>query len=57
MAERQHTHDAYGMLSCKELLDIVVALEGDADLLNLYDAATIPAVSVNEALSVRQAAA
>ena len=57
VVERQHTHDAYGMLSYRELLDTVVAQDGDVDLLNVYDAATIPAITVNEDLSVRQAAA
>ena len=57
VVERQHAHDAYGMLSYRELLDTVVAQDGDVDLLNVYDAATIPAITVNEDLSVRQAAA
>ncbi|NKX50185.1 CBS domain-containing protein [Arthrobacter deserti] len=57
VVERQHAHDAYGMLSYRELLQTVVAEEGDVDLLNVYDAATIPAITMNEHLSVRQAAA
>ncbi|MCV9992751.1 CBS domain-containing protein [Paeniglutamicibacter sp. ZC-3] len=57
VVERQHAHDAYGMLSYRELLQTVVAEEGDVDLLNVYDTATIPAIAVNEDLSVRQAAA
>lgn len=57
VVDRQHTHDAYGLLSYRELLDTVVAQEGDVDLLNVYDAATIPVITVNEQLSVRQAAA
>ncbi|MEE2524466.1 CBS domain-containing protein [Pseudarthrobacter sp. J75] len=56
VVEPQHPHDAYGMLSYRELLQTVVAEEGDVDLLNVYDAATIPAITVNEDLSVRQAA-
>lgn len=57
VVERQHAHDAYGMLSYRELLQTVVAEEGDVDLLNVYDAATIPAITINQDLSVRQAAA
>lgn len=57
VVEPQHAHDAYGMLSYRELLQTVVAEEGDVDLLNVYDAATIPSITVNEDLSVRQAAA
>lgn len=57
VVERQHVHDAYGLLTYNELLRAVVAQEGDVDLLNVYDAATIPAISVGGDLSVRQAAA
>ncbi|MHA7274825.1 CBS domain-containing protein [Arthrobacter sp. Bz4] len=57
VVDRQHDHDAYGLLGYRELLDAVVAQEGDVDLLNVYDAATIPVITINEHLSVRQAAA
>lgn len=57
VVERQHPHDAYGLLSYSELLRAVVAEEGDVDLLNVYDAAEKPAVTVGEDLSVNQAAA
>ena len=57
VVEPQHVHDAYGLLSYNELLRAVVAEEGDVDLLNVYDAAVKPAVTVGEDLSVRQAAA
>lgn len=57
VVERQHVHDAYGLLTYNELLRAVVAQEGDVDLLNVYDAATIPAITVGGDLSVRQAAA
>ncbi|MDJ0423512.1 MULTISPECIES: CBS domain-containing protein [Dietzia] len=55
VVERQHPHDAYGLLSYNELLRVVVAEEGDVDLLNVYDAAVKPAVTVGEDLSVNQA--
>ncbi|MEO5780049.1 MULTISPECIES: CBS domain-containing protein [Arthrobacter] len=57
VVERQHSHDSYGLLTYSELLHSVVAKEGDVDLLNVYDAATIPAITVGGDLSVRQAAA
>ncbi len=56
VVERQHPHDAFGLLSYNELLRVVVAEEGDVDLLNVYDAAVKPAVTVGEDLSVNQAA-
>lgn len=56
VVDPQHSHDAYGLLSYNELLRAIVAEEGDVDLLNVYDVAVKPAVSVGEGLSVNQAA-
>lgn len=56
VVERQHPHDAYGLLSYNELLRAIVAEEGDVDLLNVYDIAVKPTVTVGEDLSVNQAA-
>ncbi|MCO1338514.1 histidine kinase [Kocuria polaris] len=56
VVERQNAHDSYGLLSFTELLRAIVADEGDVDLLNVYDSAVKPAVTVGEELSVRQAA-
>ncbi|GAA1769457.1 CBS domain-containing protein [Kocuria aegyptia] len=57
VVEPQHRHDGYGLLSYSELLQMIVAEEGDVDLLNVYDAAVKPVVTVGEDLSVNQAAA
>ena len=57
VVEPQHPHDGYGLLSYSELLQAIVAEEGDVDLLNVYDAAVKPVVTVGEELSVNQAAA
>ena len=57
VVEPQHPHDAYGLLSYNELLRAIVAEEGDVDLLNVYDVAVKPAVTVGQELSVHQAAA
>ena len=57
VVEPQHPHDGYGLLSYSELLQAIVAEEGDVDLLNVYDAAVKPVVTVGEDLSVNQAAA
>ena len=57
VVERQHLHDAWGLLTYNELLRTVVAEEGDVDLLNVYDAASKPVITVGEDLSVHQAAA
>jgi signal-transduction protein with cAMP-binding, CBS, and nucleotidyltransferase domain len=57
VVERQHPHDSWGLLTYSELLRTVVAEEGDVDLLNVYDAASKPVITVGEDLSVHQAAA
>jgi signal-transduction protein with cAMP-binding, CBS, and nucleotidyltransferase domain len=57
VVERQHPHDSWGLLTYSELLRTVVAEEGDVDLLNVYDAASKPVITVGEELSVHQAAA
>jgi signal-transduction protein with cAMP-binding, CBS, and nucleotidyltransferase domain len=57
VVDPQNTHDAYGLLTYSELLRTIVAEEGDVDLLNVYDAAVKPVVTIGEDLSVRQAAA
>jgi signal-transduction protein with cAMP-binding, CBS, and nucleotidyltransferase domain len=57
VVDPQNVHDAYGLLTYSELLRTIVAEEGDVDLLNVYDAAVKPAVTIGEDLSVRQAAA
>jgi len=47
---------AYGILTYKNLLASVVAEEGDIDLLNVYDIATIPALSISGMVDVKYAA-
>lgn len=47
---------AYGLLTFKNILQSIVAEDGDIDLLNVYDIATIPAISVSSKLNVKYAA-
>jgi CBS domain-containing protein len=47
---------AYGLLTFKNILQSIVAQDGDIDLLNVYDIATIPAIGVSGKLNVRYAA-
>ena len=47
---------AYGLLTFKNILQSIVAQDGDIDLLNVYDIATIPAISVSSKLNVQYAA-
>ena len=53
----KNTEDgAYGLLTFKNILQSIVAEDGDIDLLNVYDIATTPAFSVSAKLDVKYAA-
>ena len=47
---------AYGLVTFKNILQSIVAEDGDIDLLNVYDIASTPAYSVSAELDVRYAA-
>jgi CBS domain-containing protein len=47
---------AYGLVTFKNILQSIVAEDGDIDLLNVYDIAAIPAMSVSSQLNVKYAA-
>ena len=47
---------AYGLVTFKNILQSIVAEDGDIDLLNVYDIASTPAFSVSEKLGVKYAA-
>jgi CBS domain-containing protein len=47
---------AYGLLTFKNILQSIVAEDGDIDLLNVYDIASTPAFSVSANLDVKYAA-
>ena len=57
VVERRSLHDSYGMLSYAHILRTIVAEDGDIDLINVYDAAFTPVISVSEELAVKHAAA
>ena len=53
----KNTEDgAYGLLTFKNILQSIVAEDGDIDLLNVYDIASTPAFSVSTKLDVKYAA-
>ena len=56
VVEKQHPHDAYGLITYTNVLKTVIAEDGDIDLLNVYDACAKPVISVGENLNVRHAA-
>ncbi len=47
---------AYGLVTFKNILQSIVAEDGDIDLLNVYDIASTPAFSVSAQLDVKYAA-
>ena len=47
---------AYGLITFKNILQSIVAEDGDIDLLNVYDIAATPAISVSTELDVKYAA-
>lgn len=57
IVDRRDPHDAFGLLSFAHILRTIVAEEGDIDLINVYDVALSPTLTVNPELSVRNAAA
>jgi len=53
----KNSHDgAYGLVTFKNILQSIVAEDGDIDLLNIYDIAVMPAISVSSKLNVQYAA-
>ncbi len=47
---------AYGLVTFKNVLQSIVAQEGDIDLLNVYDIAVIPAISVTRKVQMKYVA-
>jgi CBS domain-containing protein len=56
IVEKTSPSGAYGLVTFKNILQSIVAQDGDIDLLNVYDIANTPAVSVSTELDVKYAA-
>jgi len=56
IVEKTKPDSAYGLLTFKNILQSIVAEDGDIDLLNVYDIAATPAISVSSKLNVKYAA-
>ncbi len=56
IVEKTQSDGAYGLVTFKNILQSIVAQDGDIDLLNVYDIATIPAISVSAKINVKYAA-
>ncbi|MFB9732349.1 CBS domain-containing protein [Ornithinimicrobium kibberense] len=57
VVDRRSEHDSFGLLAYSHILRTIVAEEGDIDLINVYDVALTPVITVAPELSVRNAAA
>lgn len=55
IVEKTHEDGAYGLVTFKNILQSIVAEDGDIDLLNVYDIATTPAFSVSASLNIKYA--
>ncbi len=56
IVDKSKENGAYGLLTFKNILQSIVAEDGDIDLLNVYDIASTPAFSVSTKLDVQYAA-
>ena len=56
IVEKTSPSGAYGLVTFKNILQSIVAEDGDIDLLNVYDIAATPAISVSAELDVKYAA-
>jgi len=56
IVEKSSEHGAYGLITYKNILQSIVAEDGDIDLLNVFDIATTPSISVSRKLELKYAA-
>ncbi|MEA2046856.1 MAG: CBS domain-containing protein [Campylobacterota bacterium] len=56
IVDKNSEDGAYGLLTFKNILQSIVAEDGDIDLLNVYDISSTPAFSVSRKLDVKYAA-
>jgi len=56
IVEKTQKDGAYGLVTFKNILQSIVAEDGDIDLLNVYDIAAIPAISISSEINVKHAA-
>ena len=56
IVEKSSEHGAYGLVTFKNILQSIVAEDGDIDLLNVFDIASTPSISVSRKLDIKYAA-
>lgn len=55
VVEKSHENDAYGLITFKNILNSIVAHDGDIDLLRVYDIYTKPAIQLSGELDIKYA--
>jgi len=55
VVEKNSENGAYGLVTFKNILQSIIAEDGDIDLLNVYDIASTPSVSVSRKLDIKYA--
>ena len=56
IVDKTKPDSAYGLVTFKNILQSIIAEDGDIDLLNVYDIAATPAITVSAKLNVKYAA-
>ncbi len=56
IVDKNANNGAYGMVTFKNILQSIIAEDGDIDLLNVYDISVVPALSVSRELEMKYAA-
>lgn len=56
VVDKQGPHDAYGLITYTTVLRTIVAEDGDIDLINVYDVAAKPVITVPAEMDVRHVA-
>ncbi|WP_293446335.1 CBS domain-containing protein [Persephonella sp.] len=56
IVDKQHSHDAYGIITYTSILKAIYMEEGDIDLLNVYDVAVKPAITISGEIDIKYAA-
>ena len=56
VVDRRDEHDAYGIVTCTNILNAIFEQDGDMDLLNVYDVATKPIIQIMAELHIKYAA-
>jgi len=56
VVEKTQEDGAYGLVTFKNILQSIVAEDGDIDLLNVYDIAATPGMSISAQINVKYAA-